>query len=501
MSGRVEHELRGTARLTWSFFERFVTAEDNHLPPDNFQEDPQPVVAHRTSPTNMGLYLLSTVAARDFGWLGLRATCDRLRATLATMQKLERHRGHFLNWYDTRSQAALLPRYVSTVDSGNLAGHLLTLRQACLEMRHAPLVLPAGIDRGRWMRWTSAAVACWNPTVVKPAASGAANCSRRCPRIRQQLAAETTTLAAAAALLHVAARDIATQVRRTTPRCRARSRAAPKAGQDVDSHLQDLQDLPTTALPCTATPRGAGCGVPRARRGGYAAHGTGEGVRGAGGQHVLRLPLRPQPRPVLHRLPRGRTRNWTAATTTCWPPKRGWRAWSPSRLRRRTVLALVPARPAPHRRLAPSGAGLLVRFDVRVPDAHAGDAGAAAWPAGPDQIAARCASRWNTANAMACHGAFPNPPAMCATGKTPTSIRASACHRWDSSAGWARHGLIVEAITVSADEVQPTDLVRVPDGWGRPGIGAGRVRSSCSVRLPPARRRTSPWRLSSEQQR
>ncbi|MFO2052465.1 hypothetical protein [Pseudomonas aeruginosa] len=85
--------LRLIARQTWRFFETFVGAEDNRLPPDNFQDQPRPVVAHRTSPTNIGLYLLSAVAARDFGWAGTQETLERLEATLAAMQRLSRHRG------------------------------------------------------------------------------------------------------------------------------------------------------------------------------------------------------------------------------------------------------------------------------------------------------------------------------------------------------------------------------------------------------------------------
>ena len=94
--------LRSISRRTWRFFETFVSAADNSLPPDNFQEDPKPVVAHRTSPTNIGLYLLSTLAANDLGWLGLWDTAGRLESTLQTMAKMERFRGHFYNWYDTR---------------------------------------------------------------------------------------------------------------------------------------------------------------------------------------------------------------------------------------------------------------------------------------------------------------------------------------------------------------------------------------------------------------
>jgi cyclic beta-1,2-glucan synthetase len=131
--------LRLTARRTWRFFETFVTAADHMLPPDNFQEDPAPVVAHRTSPTNIGLYLLSTVSARDFGWTGTIDAVARLEATLATMGELARCRGHFFNWYDTRDLRPLDPQYISSVDSGNLAGHLIALANACREWTDHPV--------------------------------------------------------------------------------------------------------------------------------------------------------------------------------------------------------------------------------------------------------------------------------------------------------------------------------------------------------------------------
>jgi cyclic beta-1,2-glucan synthetase len=142
-------ELRLIARRTWRYFEKFVTAEDNMLPPDNFQEDPKPIVAHRTSPTNIGLYLLSIVAARDFGWTGTLDTLERLEATFATLDKLERFRGHFYNWYDTGDLRALEPKYVSSVDSGNLAGHLIALGNACREITESPVGNPhwiAGLE-------------------------------------------------------------------------------------------------------------------------------------------------------------------------------------------------------------------------------------------------------------------------------------------------------------------------------------------------------------------
>ncbi|QUD90829.1 glycosyl transferase [Phenylobacterium montanum] len=123
--------LRLIARRTWRFFETFVTDEHNQLPPDNFQETPEPVVATRTSPTNIGLYLLAIAVARDFGWLSTGQALNRLEATLATMDRMAKHRGHLLNWYDTRDLRPLDPPYVSSVDSGNLAGHLVALANWC----------------------------------------------------------------------------------------------------------------------------------------------------------------------------------------------------------------------------------------------------------------------------------------------------------------------------------------------------------------------------------
>ncbi len=138
--------LRLIARRTWEYFATFVTAERQGLPPDNFQETPEPVVAERTSPTNIGLYLLSVVSARDFGWIGTVDAVDRIEATMRTMQRMEHHRGHLFNWYDTRDGSALEPKYVSSVDSGNLAGSLLALANACEEMIDAPARVPAAVS-------------------------------------------------------------------------------------------------------------------------------------------------------------------------------------------------------------------------------------------------------------------------------------------------------------------------------------------------------------------
>ncbi len=132
--------LRAIARRTWSYFETFVTPADHMLPPDNFQENPNPIVAHRTSPTNMGLHLLSIVAASDFGWISRGRTIDLLEATLHAMRDLERHRGHFYNWYGTLDALPLEPKYISAVDSGNLAGHLVVVWTTCKDFLARPIL-------------------------------------------------------------------------------------------------------------------------------------------------------------------------------------------------------------------------------------------------------------------------------------------------------------------------------------------------------------------------
>ncbi|HEY3359138.1 MAG TPA: glucoamylase family protein, partial [Polyangia bacterium] len=126
------------AQQTWRYFETLAGPGDHGLPPDNLQEAPAAVIAHRTSPTNIGMYLLATLAAHDLGFLPLDAMAVRLDETLTTTEGLERHEGHLLNWYDTRSLSPLHPRYVSTVDSGNLAGALLALAQGCRRLAAPP---------------------------------------------------------------------------------------------------------------------------------------------------------------------------------------------------------------------------------------------------------------------------------------------------------------------------------------------------------------------------
>jgi len=145
LTPRQERKLRLLARSTWLYFEHFVGPEDRWLPPDHFQESPRGLVAHSTSPTNIGLTLLSTLAAHDLGYIGPLELSLRIRDTFDSMDSLERVRGHFLNWYDTRTFAPLPPRYISTVDSGNLAASLLTLQQGCHEIAQGPVVRWEGL--------------------------------------------------------------------------------------------------------------------------------------------------------------------------------------------------------------------------------------------------------------------------------------------------------------------------------------------------------------------
>ena len=137
--------LRQITRRTWGFFERFVGPEDHWLPPDHYQESPVGMVAHRTSPTNIGLLLTSTLAAYDLGYLTQLGLATRLVNTMDTLDHLECYRGHFMNWYDTLTLQPLYPRYISTVDSGNLAASLIVTAQACKAIPDEPIF--------RWDLW------------------------------------------------------------------------------------------------------------------------------------------------------------------------------------------------------------------------------------------------------------------------------------------------------------------------------------------------------------
>lgn len=224
--------LRRIARRTWRFFATFVTAEGHWLPPDNFQESPQPVLANRTSPTNIGLYLLSAVSARDFGWIGTHDLVDRLEATLESVRGLEHHRGHLYNWYDTTTARPLEPQYVSSVDSGNLAGALLALANACEEILGQAVSPAAGIggieDAAHLLR-----------ECAQPEGSGSANGANKRRRLEEALDVVTTVLAAEPS----SPRDWAKRLAELD----SATRSAADCARDVAADLADEQRDEVTA--------------------------------------------------------------------------------------------------------------------------------------------------------------------------------------------------------------------------------------------------------------
>ncbi len=135
--------LRRISRKTWRYFEDFTTKSENYLPPDNFQQDPFKGPAHRTSPTNIGMLLVSVLSSYDLGYISSDDMADRLDNTISTMEKLDKWKGHLFNWYDTTTLDKLRPLYVSTVDSGNLVGYMMVLREGLKEYRAQKLVRPS----------------------------------------------------------------------------------------------------------------------------------------------------------------------------------------------------------------------------------------------------------------------------------------------------------------------------------------------------------------------
>ncbi len=391
--------LRLTARRTWRFFERFVGPEDHGLPPDNFQDDPRPVVAHRTSPTNIGMYLLATVTARDFGWIGTLEMVERIEETLTTIGGLERFRGHLYNWYDTRDLHALEPAYVSSVDSGNLAGHLLTLSNACRQMVDQPLPVAAAL------------AGIGDAIVLTREAAGAIGDDRRSQTLSRRDLDEALELPArvgggvpetpAAWVAHLS--ELSAQVRTLSDVAAALTadRGEPSDGElvtwaestrlAVNSHVRDLallHHLPAgVAFPTIAElsdpPVGApGDGSPAAADARPAARGDRRPGPGTLPGDGLRLPLRPDPEAPLDRLPDpGRH----PRSELLRPPRvRGPPGQLPGHRQGRCHAGpLVPARPRAHPRRSWFRSHLVVRVDVRVPHARPRDAGARAQPARP----------------------------------------------------------------------------------------------------------------------
>ena len=175
--------LRKLARRTWAFFETFVGPEDHWLPPDNYQEHPVGAIAHRTSPTNMGLALLANLTACDFGYISAAQLIERTANALHTMKALDRHRGHFYNWYDTQSLKPLPPLYISTVDSGNLVGHLLTLRAGLMALPDRKIL------GSRWIDGLADTL-----TILEETAAGA--CPAQFAQLHTDLVSRPATLAA-----------------------------------------------------------------------------------------------------------------------------------------------------------------------------------------------------------------------------------------------------------------------------------------------------------------
>ena len=237
--------LGGLARRTWAFFDAYVGSDDHWLPPDNFQESPAVGVAHRTSPTNMGLALLANLSAYDFGYISAGRLVDRTARAFQAMAAMERHRGHFYNWYDTRSLAPLEPRYISSVDSGNLAGHLLTLRPGLLALADEP-ILSARTFHG--LRDTFALVAGAGappPALTRLQKALDAACESR----------PTTVVDARLVLERLGAEAQALAATLSTSADREAGRRAAEAAAQCREVLDDLAGLARwTLLPASATP-------------------------------------------------------------------------------------------------------------------------------------------------------------------------------------------------------------------------------------------------------
>ena len=371
--------LRLVARRTWRYFERFVTAGDSMLPPDNFQETPREVVAHRTSPTNIGLYLLAAVSARDFGWTGTTDMAARLEATLETMGRMQRFRGHFYNWYDTQDLRPLEPRYVSSVDSGNLAGHLIALASACRERPAGPSagdVALAGIGDAIAVASDLLQRAARRPADpdrydrdagrgTRIPAAGSCACGFR-------HGGHGEPFARAGAAGGNGGR-YGGHARKRAGR-RRRARASRVGGGRATRHRQ-----PSSRLFTPASVRQRSEGSP----GGNRERGAGDGQR-----HGLRLPVRQPSQAALDRLPRERR---PARFELLRSPRlrSAARQLYRDRQGRRAGAALVSPRAGGHPDRSRRGADLLVGIHIRVPDALARHARAGRQPAGADQPAGR----------------------------------------------------------------------------------------------------------------
>ena len=404
LSTREKSALRRTALKTWRYFDAFVTAEDSWLPPDNYQEQPGPFLAHRTSPTNIGLGLLSFLAAHDLGYVGTAELVRRLEKTLDSVESLERFRGHLINWYDTRTKIPLRPRYVSTVDSGNLAGALLALAAGLRELAGG------NVSETRVLAGIQDMAALLGETLAGMLAARSDLRDAAVP-LGEALAGVRRRLASADAFAGA-----------------AESARALRHGLEVLPSLpRESGDVRYWAEPARGGARGrvpprrvhrprAPPAVPRPPR---------PGPRGRDG---LPLPLRPPAEDLRHRLPprrRGRTRGGsTPPTTISSPPRPASRASSPSP--RETLpsptgsCSAVPSRASTACRRCSPGAPR--SSSTSCPSSSCArirgrsSTGAAAW---------RCAGSSATGRAWACRGASPSRDSASWTATGTTSTRRS----------------------------------------------------------------------------
>ena len=388
-------ELRLIARRTWRFFETFVTPLDNMLPPDNFQEDPAPVIAHRTSPTNIGLYLLSTIAARDLGWTGTVAAVERLEAAFASMQQDGPVQGPLLQLVRHDRPPRARPAYVSSVDSGNLAGHLIATANACEEWIASP---PRADGQARPDRY------------APPRPRGGGRAGRESAdvatldEIEDALGTSETLEALAPALQLLAARavDAAREAAGEDDFARTRCSGPRRcSGRQPSTTATDRRSPCASA--CMRSPR------PRARRRGRWISVSCSSPSAS----CCRSATCPRQRAGPELLRPARVGS---------PPRQPVR----DRQGRRPDPALVPARPARDASRPRLGADLLVGIDVRVSDAVAGHART---PGSQLEQTNRLIVERQQAygRSLGIPGAFRSPPTTPATWRSPTSTPISAC--------------------------------------------------------------------------
>lgn len=407
--------LHKLSRKTWLWFETFVGPEDNWLPPDNMQEHPTQVVAHRTSPTNMGMALLANLTAYDFAYISGAQLVARTASTLDSMSQLERHQGHFYNWYDTQSMKPLHPIYISTVDSGNLAGHLLTLQAGLVGIAELPIVHPnlaqglattcallreaaatAGSVAADSLAALEAAIAAPPPDYPPSLRQQRAWLLRACEGaelfLRQASVPLDPQVAAWAGALHAQCRSLLDELDGFAPWITAQADAQYDTTLDRVPTLRELASWPLPgAVPSDLAPDErerqqqlatlVEQGAARARAARHAEPSV------APGQRIrpvrVRLPVQPDHQAAGHRLQPER-----AAAGCELLRLAGLRsaAGQLCRHRARTTAAGALVRhgaPALHS-ARPTGAAVLERLDVRVPDAAAGDADLPEHLAGPD---------------------------------------------------------------------------------------------------------------------